>query len=521
MALSRQVSRNLTLTTTYIGTLAVKQYTTFSQFNSPNFLYNGLADEFAKIRSGGESPLLDSMMKGINLCVPTSTAVTAVNPCGAPPTGAPAFGRIGIDPGQTAAQQMRSSPNFQSNLALGNWAGLAGTLNTLNYVKSGSTALGTCTNSNAGNCGLPDLPTGINAVTGAVMRNSGLFPENFIVNNPQYGAISYLTNQGHSNYHSVQVEGTYRPIQGITVQGTWTYAKNLGLPAGTYTNPVDQHSDYTIVNGNRPQTVRTNMVFELPIGPNKLMLGNSSGALARVIERWQVGVIYNYNTGGYTSMPAQNGLYALGTPDIVWTPFTQTALDILKQGNVTWGTRNTSSTGTEGRYYGDNFATVADPQCAGVTSAQGLNGAGRCSLRALAYIVPDGTPGAIPVTDTVAVQNPAFPDQPSNTVNVTRTRSGVIVLQNPLPGTRGTLGQNTVRTIGSYALDANISKQFRLTESKSIQIRIDTTNVLNHPTPAAPSLALNPSIFGPAPPFGQVLNKSGGRAFQGQLRFSF
>jgi hypothetical protein len=108
----------------------------------------------------------------------------------------------------------------------------------------------------------------------------------------------------------------------------------------------------------------------------------------------------------------------------------------------------------------------------------------------------------------------------SNTVNATRTRSGVIVLQNPLPGTRGTLGQNTVRTIGSYALDANISKQFRLTESKSIQIRIDTTNVLNHPTPGAPNLAFNP-VFGVNLPFGQITSKSGGRAFQGQLRFSF
>jgi hypothetical protein len=150
----------------------------------------------------------------------------------------------------------------------------------------------------------------------------------------------------------------------------------------------------------------------------------------------------------------------------------------------------------------------------------GLNTAvpvARCTLRALAYIVPDGTPGAIPVTDTVAVQNPAFPDQPSNTVNVTRTRSGVIVLQHPLPGNRGTLGQNTVRNIGTYALDMNISKQFRLTESKSIQVRIDTTNVLNHPTPNGPSFNMNSTVT----PFGQITGKGGGRAFQGQLRFSF
>ena len=65
------------------------------------------------------------------------------------------------------------------------------------------------------------------------------------------------------------MEGTYRPIQGITVKGTYTFAKNLGLP-GTFTNPVDRHKDYSIVNNSGPQTVRTNAVFELPIGPNKL-----------------------------------------------------------------------------------------------------------------------------------------------------------------------------------------------------------------------------------------------------------
>jgi len=392
----------------------------------------------------------------------------------------------------------------------------------VNYVKSGSTALGTCTTGLVGNCGLPDLPTGLNAVTGSVMRNSGLFPENFIVNNPQYAAVNYYNNLGHSNYHSLQVEGTYRPIQGVTMQGTYTFAKNLGLP-GTFTNPVDRHQDYSIVNSNRPQSLRTNAVFELPIGPNKLVMGNSSGMLARAIERWQVSVIYNYSAGGYSTLSANNMLYGNGTPDVVWTPFTQEALDILSSGKVEWGTRKSSTTspGLEGRYFGEHFSTVnvADPQCAGVTPLQNLNGGTtpRCTLRALAYIVPDGTPGAITVTDTYPVQNPAFPNDPSNIINAPRTRSGVIVLQNPQPGTRGTLGLNTIRTIGTYAFDANISKQFRISESKSLQVRIDTTNVLNHPTPGNPTFNINQTTT----PFGQITGKSGGRAFQGQVRFSF
>ena len=510
LTVTRQVSRNLQFDARYIGTLAVKQYRTMSQFNTANFTYNGLAAEFDRIRTGGESPLLDSMFKGINLCV---------TGCGAAPAGGPPFGAIGVDAGQTAAQQLRSNTTFQTNLANGNYAALAGSINTLNYVKSAQCNISVF--GSAGNCGLPDLPVAPNAVSGAAMRFNGLFPENFIVNNPQYLGVNYLTNLDHSNYHSLQLESTYRPIQGISVQGTYTWSKNLGLAGagnnGSFTDPTNRSLDYTIVNGNRSQTIRTNGTFELPFGPNKLMFGNSSGVLARAIERWQLGVIYNYNTGNYGTISAQSMQYANGTPDIVQTPFTEAALKALSNPNVTWNTR--IPLGYEGRYWGDQFARVDDPQCLNVTPLQNLNGlqtgtVRRCSLSALAYIVPDGTPGAITVNDTITVDNPA---SPGNTLQQPRVRSGVIVLQNPQPGKVGNLGQNAIRNIGNYTLDTNIGKTFRITESKSVQLRIDTTNVLNHPTPGGPQLSINANNN----PFGQITSKSGGRAFQGQVRFNF
>jgi len=361
------------------------------------------------------------------------------------------------------------------------------------------------------------------------MRLNGIFPENFIVNNPQYGAVNYFTNLDHNNYHSLQVETTYRPIQGISVQGTYTWSKNLGLAgagaSGALTDPSNRAGDYTVVNGNRSQTIRTNGTFELPIGPNKLVMGNSSGFVARAIERWQLGLIYNYNTGSYANVgvatpngATNNMLYGNGTPDVVPSAFTDAALKALSSPQVTWNTR--IATGYEGRYFGDQFGRVDDPQCATVTPLQNLNGGAvrRCTLSALAYIVPDGTPGAIPVVDTIQVDNPA---SPGNTLSQTRTRSGVIVLQNPLPGHRGTLGQNTLRNVGNYTLDANISKQFRISESKSVQLRIDTSNVLNHPTPGGPQFSINANNN----PFGQITTKNvapqAGRAFQGQVRFNF
>jgi hypothetical protein len=52
MALQRQVSRNLSMSATYIGTLATKQYSTFTQFNSPRILENGIVTELSRIRTG-------------------------------------------------------------------------------------------------------------------------------------------------------------------------------------------------------------------------------------------------------------------------------------------------------------------------------------------------------------------------------------------------------------------------------------------------------------------------------------
>jgi len=67
-------------------------------------------------------------------------------------------------------------------------------------------------------------------------------------------------------------------------------------------------------------------------------------------------------------------------------------------------------------------------------------------------------------------------------------------------------------------IDANLSKSFRITESKSIQLRVDAYNVLNHPLPAAPNLNINGTG---TTAFGTITNKTGSRRFQGSLRLNF
>src|SRR5207237_10262836 len=82
--------------------------------------------------AGGESALLDKMMNGVNICTTGCT-------------GGVTYGAIGTSAGgvpQTAALQMRSSATFNTNLAIGNWSAVAGSLNTMDYTTSGCPAAG-------------------------------------------------------------------------------------------------------------------------------------------------------------------------------------------------------------------------------------------------------------------------------------------------------------------------------------------------------------------------------------------
>ena len=70
---------------------------------------------------------------------------------------------------------------------------------------------------------------------------------------------------------------------------------------------------------------------------------------------------------------------------------------------------------------------------------------------------------------------------------------------------------------GTWSFDANINQTFRITESKSAQLRVDSTNILNHPSPGTPSLSINSDN-----PFGYIAAKgTQHREFKATVRMSF
>jgi hypothetical protein len=261
----------------------------------------------------------------------------------------------------------------------------------------------------------------------------------------------------------------------------------METPGTGWTDMLNRDADYRLASNHRGQEFRMNGTFDLPFGPNKLLFGNSGGTFARAIEGWKLSWTYNLFTGAPATISAQNMLYGNGTPDVVgpWD---------LGGGKVHWG-ENVGAANLGGTYFGSvgTYQVVTDPACApgGIldkTDAMGFN-------------IRTGITNGCPLR---AIAN----------------SSGQIVLQNPSPGKRGTLGQQSIIGPGSWAMDASLSKQFRITESKSVQLRFDATNVLNHPNPFAannsPQFSINNTAFGTIASKGNQT-----RTFQGQLRIQF
>jgi hypothetical protein len=269
-----------------------------------------------------------------------------------------------------------------------------------------------------------------------------------------------------------------RPKRGISFQSTWTWSRGTGVHGAApgdgglgYRDFLNRHADYTVGSFHRTHNLRSWGTFELPFGPGKWLGSNAPGVLARVIEGWQFGSIINMSTGAPLNINARNTVNkttGTGTPDIVG--------EFPRDGHVIW------KPGSQfGNYFSQTYTRVNDPACAAVSGPI----AGGSNLRSFCA-------------------NTAIQDA-----------GGKIILQNAAPGTLGTLGLYPIYGPGSWSFDANLQKRIRFAESKNLTIRLDASNIFNHPTPGNPNLDINAGTFG------EINSKTGSRTLSGQFRFEF
>ena len=83
----------------------------------------------------------------------------------------------------------------------------------------------------------------------------------------------------------------------------------------------------------------------------------------------------------------------------------------------------------------------------------------------------------------------------------------------PTAGTFGNVGRDTIPGPDSFTMNANMSRTFTLKERKTLEIQINSVNILNHPVPSAFGTTVGSNTFG-------VLTGVGGmRTISGTIRF--
>ena len=478
LAITRNVARNMTVDVRYVGTVARKLFSE-NPVNAPNFLTNGLKEAFDTARAGGESPLLNDLTTSVNGAFGGSGATWLRSQTG---VACPGFSNVILS----------------DSLARGDYAAVADCMSW----------------TNAGLLGEPG-EQGLLFKRSLSARYPNGVPDNFVVANPQFGNLNIVGNMHKTNYHSLQTQFTIRPNSlGMSYQGTFTWSRLLGSPSApnsatglvAYYSMDRRNEDYGVQFQHRRLDYRSYGTFTLPIGPGKNLLGNSSGWLARLVENWQVSGIFSISTGIPSTIVGRSGLYESRSSSN-FTPFNfettvapaeLTPAGAAKFGNFTGvGKVDWKDGDAAGTYFpGVNFVRVPDPQCASVTTLQGLRDRCNSGLTALAVV---------------------------------ESGSQTIVLQNAQPGTRGSLGVGTVEGPAMWGLDGAVSKAFRIDERRKLQIRFDATNILNHAQPCSPgfcagfntrgtNLALNnPSNFGLV----GVKTLMAPRQFQATLRLDF
>jgi hypothetical protein len=125
-------------------------------------------------------------------------------------------------------------------------------------------------------------------------------------------------------------------------------------------------------------------------------------------------------------------------------------------------------------------------------------------------------------TGLTQVQDPSVKNMPANlqaqsALLALQDASGNIIVQNPTPGSLGTLSPTSWRGLGTFTFNMQASKFVTLNRERNITMnfRADAINLLNHPIWGTPNLNIDSTSFG-------LITSSGGtRSVNLTLRVTF
>ena len=296
------------------------------------------------------------------------------------------------------------------------------------------------------------------------------------VNGFPTGATLILTNHSNANSSSNQFQLTVdkRFSHGLQFRVAYTNAKTIDTNSGfrarsaTYTDPVNPALDRGLADFDAPQRLVISPIWQIPW--DKPFHGNS--VLRKITEGWAVSAIASFQSGNPFTLFSENGSSQfnnfLERPDVVGP--------ITKFSNVRQvETFSPSSNGLNG-------------SCLGGTET------GHFLFNPMNVVCALGNPIGLPADPSL-------------------TPGGVPLF------TIGNMRRNALRGPGINNWDFSIQKDFKLTESKSLQFRSEFFNAFNHVQFLSPTF--QDGTIGGDGLFGQVTSDRGPRVVQFALKLYF
>jgi carboxypeptidase family protein/TonB-dependent receptor-like protein len=246
----------------------------------------------------------------------------------------------------------------------------------------------------------------------------------------------YSTSTGYANYHALQAEFQRRFSNGLLALASYTWSKCLGVSSGWFNvengtnggtvteNYFNQNLSYGPCAFDIPQDVTLSADYELPSGHGKKYL--THGPLSWVLGNWETNLFFIGRSG--QNFEVTNG--------------------------------------------------SGDP-----AALSGSGGIGKTSVSG--YDRPDVVPGQSLITSNQSQAqwfNPAalciIPSSPGQTAPKALSPMCTTALHGGFP-VFGDFGVGVLRDQFFYNVDFSMSKRFRISEGKSLQIRAEAFNVFN------------------------------------------
>jgi hypothetical protein len=334
-------------------------------------------------------------------------------------------------------------------------------------------------------------------VQGGLLARAGL-PQNWIIVNPQYLTATEHCSCTNSSYDALVLQFQKRFSSGWTFQANYTRSKALGIAGASGTggpslsdngntsfrDPRNWSLDKAREPFDQANAIKASGTYELPFGPGKPLLAHS-GVLSKIAERWQFGGILTLTSGAPLSLTATgSSTFTYATASAGGGGVASNTAVVL--GSLPSNIGSVTKTGN-GVIYFPTLTQVPDPQRANLTALQGLQ---------------------------------------ASSVMYALAQNGQVILQNPSPGTVGSIGYGTITGPGLFDLDLNLLKRITIKERYAVEFRMDAISATNTAHFGSPTTDINSTSFGritavASGTAGTPTVFTGNRVFVANLRFSF